>query len=62
MLLLRSPFTYIYTVISSYRGRGFFFREEERRKGRDRESLKRESKKGGGREELKKQSATLAEV
>ena len=37
-------------------------REEERRKGRDRESLKRESKKGGGREELKKQSATLAEV
>jgi hypothetical protein len=61
MLLLRSPFTYIYTVISSYRGL-VFLGEEERRKGRDRESLKRESKKGGGREELKKQSATLAEV
>jgi hypothetical protein len=29
MLLLRSPFTYIYTVISSYRGLGFFLEREE---------------------------------
>jgi hypothetical protein len=48
MLLLRSPFTYIYTVISSYRGAGFFLERGRKEKRKRQREFKERAKKEEG--------------